>query len=313
MRKRMSKALVMSGGGPVGLAWETGLVAGLSARGFDLGSADLFLGTSAGASVCAQIALGRDLGPVVERYRGGAPQLPSEGADGAASVRGATMVAATPGQWGATGPMLRVGTMMSGALSDGLTPEQARAVVGRYAIEAETVTEESFVNFFRHLRGERWPARFACTAVDAETGEFVVWNAENPADLERAVASSSSAPGVFPPVTIDGRRYIDAGGIRSGTSADLASGYDRVLVVTLRDPNAATDGNAQLERSRKRVVDECKLIEDAGGTVATLAPDASAAVAMGSNPHDSSVNPVAAAHGLRQGEAEADRLREFWN
>lgn len=308
----MSKALVMSGGGPVGLAWETGVVAGLSAKGFDLGSADFFLGTSAGASVCAQIALGRDFGPLVERYGASAQQPPSEGADAAASVSGATAQAAIPGQWGATGPMLRVGTMMSGALSDGLTPEQARAVVGRYAIEAETVTEESFVNCFRHLRGERWPARFACTAVDAETGEFVVWNAENPADLERAVASSSSVPGVFPPVAIDGRRYIDAGGVRSGTSADLASGHDLVLVVTLRDPNAPTDGNPQLERSGQRLVDECKLIEDAGGTVATLVPDASAVVAMGPNPHDSSVNPAAAAHGLRQGAAEADRLREFW-
>lgn len=209
--------------------------------------------------------------------------------------------------------MLRAGTMMSVALNDGLTPVQARVLVGQYAIEAETGTEETFVDHFRHLRGESWPARFACTAVDAETGEFVVWNAENPADLQRAVASSCSAPGVFPPVTIDGRRYIDAGGIRSGTSADLASGYDRVLVVTLRDPNAPTDGNPQLERSRQRLVDERTMIDDAGGTIATLVPDASAGVAMGTNPHDSSVSPAAATHGLRQGAAEADRLRTLWH
>ena len=37
-------------------------------------------------------------------------------------------------------------------------------------------------------------------------------------------------PGVFPPVTINGRRYMD-GGMRSTTNADLAEGYERVLVV----------------------------------------------------------------------------------
>lgn len=131
----MSKALVMSGGGPVGLAWETGVVAGLSANGFDFGEAEFVLGTSAGASVCAQIALGRDFGRPVERYRARVQQPPSQSADAAASVSRPATQAATPGQWGATSPMLRIGTMMSVALSDGLTPEQARAIVGQYAIE----------------------------------------------------------------------------------------------------------------------------------------------------------------------------------
>jgi NTE family protein len=307
----VSKALVLSGGGPLGIAWETGIAAGLAAKGVDFRTADFILGTSAGSSVGAQIALGRDLGPVVERYRSRAQRPPSEGVGVTAPASAADERAATPGEYGTSGPMQDLMRMMARAESEGRTPEQARAAVGRYALDADTVPEDSFVNGFRHLRGEEWPARYACTAVDAETGEFVVWNAENPVELERAVASSCAVPGIYPPITINGRRYID-GGLRSGASADLAAGHGLVLIVTLRDPDAATDGNPQLERAQRRIADERKVIEDGGGKVVTVAPDADAAAAMGTNPHDSSVSPAAAAAGFRQGEGEADRLREFW-
>src|SRR5260221_14766975 len=53
-----SRALVLGGGGPVGIAWESGLVAGLAQAGIDLGQADFTMGTSAGAFVGARLALG---------------------------------------------------------------------------------------------------------------------------------------------------------------------------------------------------------------------------------------------------------------
>jgi NTE family protein len=307
----MTKALVLSGGGPVGIAWETGIAAGLAAKGVDLRTADFILGTSAGSVVGAQIALGRDLGAVVERYRARAQPPPPEGAGVAVAAGASATPGATPGPYGASGPMQALLQMMAGAMSEGRTPEQARAALGRYALDADTVTEESFVHGFRYLRGPGWPVQYACTAVDAETGEFVVWNAENPTELERAVASSCAVPGIVPPITINGRRYID-GGFRSGTSADLAAGHDLVLILTLRDPDAPSDGNLQLEAAQRRIADEFEVIEDAGGTVVTVAPDADSAAAMGTNPHDLSVPPAAAAAGFRQGEAEADRLREPW-
>ena len=49
--------------------------------------------------------------------------------------------------------------------------------------------------------------------------------------LERAVASSAAIPGVWPPITIMGQRYID-GGVRSMLNADLATGCDIVVVVS---------------------------------------------------------------------------------
>ena len=42
------RALVLSGGGVTGIAWETGLIAGLAGLGIDLAAADVIIGTSAG-------------------------------------------------------------------------------------------------------------------------------------------------------------------------------------------------------------------------------------------------------------------------
>src|ERR1700681_4453810 len=52
------RALVLGGGGVTGIAWETGLLAGLAEAGIDLTSADLVVGTSAGSVVGAQILSG---------------------------------------------------------------------------------------------------------------------------------------------------------------------------------------------------------------------------------------------------------------
>src|ERR1700761_2111960 len=53
------RALILSGGGPVGIAWELGLAAGLEERGVKIASADRIVGTSAGAFVGAARAWGR--------------------------------------------------------------------------------------------------------------------------------------------------------------------------------------------------------------------------------------------------------------
>jgi len=47
----LKRALVLGGGGPVGVAWESGLLAGLAEHGADVSDADLFVGTSAGSIV----------------------------------------------------------------------------------------------------------------------------------------------------------------------------------------------------------------------------------------------------------------------
>src|SRR6266581_6026047 len=62
---QVERALVLSGGGPVGYAWMAGLVSGLLEHGVNLGCAELIVGTSAGSIVGAQLALGMNVTALV--------------------------------------------------------------------------------------------------------------------------------------------------------------------------------------------------------------------------------------------------------
>jgi NTE family protein len=203
-------------------------------------------------------------------------------------------------------------------MAEGADPKQARAAVGRFALQAETIGEQQFVKGFAHLSGERWPAAFWCTAVDAESGAFMVWKADSGAELSAAVASSCSVPGLFPPITIAGRRFMD-GGMRSGTNADLAKGHDRVLILSVMgaigDAPAPPqgEGDSRLARMRRNAERELSVLRESGARVEVLVPDAEAAAQMGMDLMNPRLAPVAAQAGLRQGRAAADRLRELWS
>ncbi|UTP37598.1 patatin-like phospholipase family protein [Streptomyces rapamycinicus NRRL 5491] len=95
------------------------------------------------------------------------------------------------------------------------------------------------------IGAESWPRQpLLIPAVDAETGEPIVWDAAAGVPLVRAVAASSAFPGAEPPVTVDGRRYLD-GALRDGTNTDLATGAHTVVVIdplAHRHPRSTTDG-----------------------------------------------------------------------
>jgi NTE family protein len=205
--------------------------------------------------------------------------------------------------------MAKLMELMAGA--DDAPPDERRRMIGRFALEADTGPEDGFVSAFGYLRGATWPSGYSCTAVDAETGEFVVWSGQEGVELDRAVASSCSVPGLFPPITINGRRYID-GGMRSGTNADLAKGHDRVLIITLMTGDRTAMNPAWAERMRVAREAELDAIRSAGGEIVTIGPDGEAAAAMGVNLMDGSRLLDAAEAGLRQGKSEADHLRDFW-
>jgi NTE family protein len=116
-------------------------------------------------------------------------------------------------------------------------------------------------------------------------------------------------PGIYPCITINGRRYYD-GGIRSASNADLASGYETVLIVSVGGgPAASSDPRAEL--ARQRLEDEIATLKTAGAkTVELLTPDEGARNAFGLNMMDARQNQGAAENGLRQGRELASKLRE---
>src|SRR5262245_21515941 len=76
----MTRALVLSGGGPLAIAWQSGLVAGFARGGVDLGVADYIQGTAAGAVVGARLAGGADASELAERHLAARPAAPPRAA-----------------------------------------------------------------------------------------------------------------------------------------------------------------------------------------------------------------------------------------
>lgn len=290
-----TRALVLSGGGFVGIAWESGLLAGFSENGVDLAQADLIIGTSAGSFVGAQVAMGRSATSIVDTML----------AEELGTVRGRPMKVPD---------MSVLFARMAEAISGVRPAEQVRAEIGAWALSAETMmSEQEFIATFRRsfsgLQTDFWPERYACTAVDAADGSFALWNKHSKVGLLEAVASSCAAPAIFPPVTIRGRKYID-GGIRSPTNADAAKGYDVVAVVELR--STAIDP-AMAERFQHALDRELDVLRSTGSRVELIVPDTASMEAFGPNPLDPGKRKGAAAAGVAQGKASADRMREFWN
>jgi NTE family protein len=294
-----SKALVLGGGGPVGIAWESGLLAGLAQGGADLAKADYIMGTSAGSFVGARLAMGAETATLADPI-----------------IADATNPVRPTARGGRPPPDLsKVMQLMSKAQDSKRNPAEVRAEIGAFALAAQTMSEDeyiaSFGRGFASLPEDMWPERrFACTAVDAHTGAFQLWTKDSGVGVTRAVASSCCVPGVYPPVEIQGRRFID-GGVRSATNADLAAGHDLIVVVAVQLEGWSSGG--ALTRLFGGLDDEVQRLQDGGATVVTLTPDEGASAAMAGNLMDFRKRPDAAKAGLAQGAALAADLKALWS
>ncbi|MGW4212058.1 patatin-like phospholipase family protein [Lentzea sp. NPDC004789] len=272
------RALVLGGGGVTGIAWETGILHGLARAGVDLTEADLFVGTSAGSVVAAQLAGGAS---PAELYEG--QLLPPNGEIPARLT-----------------PWMLVRYLLSYAMPG--TAAQKRARLGQAALKARTPSEESRLDVFAHrLSIQDWPERpLMVTAVDTADGRFVAFDRDSGVPLVRAVASSCAVPLVWPPVTIDGRRYMD-GGMRSAANVDLAAGYSRVVVVAPLTRSASAAATPQAQAARL------------GVPSIVVSPDQAALAAIGRNVLDPARRRPAAEAGLAQAASVAQAVREVWN
>ncbi len=288
----MTRALVLGGGGPAGIAWESGLAAGLAEAGVDLGAADFIMGTSAGSVVGAA-----RIGPAsgVARPHADEPCRPS----------GPRQPHPRPGR---PRPDAADGLMQEAATHQG-PPEELRKRIGAFALQAKTPSEDQFIASFGAAIGSaEWSARrYACTAVDTASGEFVVWDNESGVPLAPAVASSCSVPGIYPPITINGRRYMD-GGMRSATNADIAAGYDVVLVVAV----TAAAAGPLAETSKPRLEAELQSLREGGSEVELITPDTASQASFGLNLMDFSRRTGAAEAGLAQGREAGKALAAAW-
>jgi NTE family protein len=289
----MTRALVLGGGGPVGVAWQSGLAVGLAQAGVDVGEADLIVGTSAGSIVGSRLALRMDLAELALAVGRPVPVEP-----------------------GATGDPAALMTTWADAYGRGLSPQEVMAALGELSVSARTLDEESFLaaEVFAQLDGHDWPASFRCTAVDTATGTLHVWDQAAGVPLTAGVASSCSVPGVFPPVSINGSRFMD-GGMRTPLNADIAAGHSAVIAVSCL-PLALPEGfsDPMFDAILGQTHAELSAVRDAGGKLEVIVPGAEflEVSGWGANLMDPSRSAPAYQAGLRQAGAEADRMREVW-
>ncbi|WOX08104.1 patatin-like phospholipase family protein [Streptomyces sp. N50] len=273
------KALVLGGGGSSGIGWMAGVLYGLGEAGVDLSDADVVIGTSAGSTVGAQLRAST-LKEVYER------QLAAPEGE-------------IPGRLG-TGLMLRY----AWATLTSRTPEAYGRKIGRMALAARTPRAAARRAVIEtRLVSPEWPDRaLRITAVDTVTGELRVFDRDSGLPLADAVAASCAVPGVWPPVTIEDRRWID-GGIHSAANAQLAEGYDRVVVLA---PITLGGGPLVSPAAQTR-----RLVER-GARAVVVSPSPEARQTFGRNPLDPSVRAGAARAGRGQAGAHVGEVGDVW-
>jgi len=280
-----TSALVLAGGGVAGIAWEIGVLYGIEEIDPGLSAtilgADVVVGTSAGATVAAQITSGVPLAALF-----------------------AAQVEETTPELDVSVDMGELVARFAAATAGSRSPDELRRRIGDLATSTATVDESSRRAVIEaRLPCWQWPDRIvSIVAVDVETGEEVVFDRHCGVSLVDAVAASCAVPGVWPPVTIAGRRYMD-GGVRSSTNADLAAGCSRVLVVSPAPPDAPTIGTSSL-------ADEIAKCRPAPVTV--VSADTASMAAFGTNPLSPATRKPSAEAGRRLGRQQAALLAGSW-
>jgi NTE family protein len=287
----VTNALVLAGGGVAGIAWELGVLRGIADEDPELAArliaAELIIGTSAGSSVAAQITSGS---PLADLYDA---QLRAETAEIEVDVDFEDM-------------LRRYAAAVGGPddADEAPDPIEMRRRMGALALATPTIAEPvRLAAIAARLPRPQWPERtLLIPAVDAVTGETVVFNRESGVELVDAVAASCAVPGVWPPVTIGQRRFID-GGVRSGTNADLAAGADRILVVEPAPADAPQPlGNLD---------DEIEALRP--GEAYVIWADQASVDAFGTNPLSPATRGPAARAGRAIGRAQAEAVADFWD
>lgn len=279
---------MLAGGGIAGIAWETGILRGIAdaspaAASLLLGS-DVLVGTSAGSTVAAQIGSGAPLAELFDR----------QVAEASAEIDSGVSVEAI------TAMFLRALAEPYADSSDQTRQRLQR--IGAVALATETVPPPVRRRVIaQRLPSHAWPHRaLRVTAVDVATGELVVFDRESGVDLVDAVAASCAVPGAWPPVAIDGRRYMD-GGVAGLVNLGVAADCDTAVVLVpsgVDTPSPFGDGPA------------AEIAAFTGATFAVFA-DPDSLAAFGPNPLDPACRVVSALAGREQGRREASAVASF--
>jgi NTE family protein len=275
------RGLVLGGGGITGIAWETGLLLGLQDLGVDVAAAEVVVGTSAGSVVGAQLTTGIGLAELFDRQVAPPARAPL------ASIGPGVMLGFAWSMLQARGDLEAFGRHVGRWSARRAAAGKLPTLAARFAAIRERLPIQEWAG----------DGRLLVTAVDVDSGALRVFDGTDDVSLVEAVAASCAVPGVYPPVPIGGRTYVD-GGARSGSNADLAAGCDRVLALTPVD----------------RAIGPMRSAGQLLGAVPHLvvSPDAVSVEAIGKNVLDPAQRAASARAGREQAATVASRVLELW-
>jgi NTE family protein len=220
--------VALAGGGPLGGVYEIGALIALNEAldGMDFQHVNVYVGVSAGAMISALLANGiapEDMARVFIKPRPGdvtfSPVLflqPNYREYMRRLAMLPTLLMAATGRY-LSNP-LRRGLLES---FSGLTRAIPTALFDNRPMErflAGLFSNRGFSNDFRNLSKELY-----IVAVDLDTGESVRFGGEGTdhVPISRAVQASTALPGLYPPVKIEGRDFVD-GGLKRTLHASVA-------------------------------------------------------------------------------------------
>lgn len=276
-------------GGILGFAWTAVALDAIErAMGFDIRTADVLVGTSAGAEIVAALGSGRTPADLLAAL---------DGAPDADPVL-ARHLAVDPGRFPPLPGLALPGLGLVGAGVRTRSPYTALA-----GLLPRGGGDASWLREFGQALAE--PASWVehpntwLVAADAATGDRVAFGTNLTVELGEAIAASWGIPGWFPPVRIGGRDYVDGGAV-SSVSADLLLPLDLDEVIVVAPMTSAggapASGVDRLERLLRtqmtRGLDrEIAQLRAAGTRVIRVEPGPEDLAAMGPNFMDSARRP----------------------
>jgi NTE family protein len=190
---------------------------------------------------------------------------------------------------GKTEILRRIGSLALAAASGTSTPSRREIVAAQLPVTT-------------------WPEkRVLIATVNADTGERRAFSRDSGIDLVDAVIASTASFGA-PPVLFQGEHYID-GGFYCTDNADLATGFDRVMILALkRPPEIPSMSVATLEET-------VETLRDNGAEVEVIQPDETTLAALAAA--GGFLNPAISAPAARAGRLQgrriiSERILSFW-
>ncbi len=307
-------ALVLGAGGVLGTAYHVGVMSGVAeVLDFDPRSAELIVGTSAGATTASTIRSGISAADHFARATG--QEMSAEGK--AIGAKATTVVDLSDAKFAGFG-VPSSARMIAGGIRPLRRGRPAVSLAG--AMPRGSMPLSPLIERTNQLHDGGWPdAPTWIVTVSLATAQRAVFGRDDlpSTDLGSAVAASSAVPAMFEPVRIGPDEFID-GGVHSTTNADLVAplGFDAVIVsapMTLETESTSyrSDGLSRTWHTRtlQREIDAFPRRR----RVAVLAPSADLLSSMGPNNMDSSKVAEVAEHSRAEtiGRLSSDRLSSF--